>query len=196
VPESRPAGAFLYAVRCRFTGDAAAEAEWDSWYVSHLRVLLGVPGFLRAQRFRTQGSPDQRPNLALYCVESDRVFTSPEYLAVWGFSAWRASIDRWSRDLLEPVGPDLDFATGEGALLRAAFFMEGPEPADRILGWLLARRAGVKGAVSKGLDRSCAAIAWQTSPPAGVQEPFPEPPGASVTQALYRPLTPCLRPAG
>ena len=186
----------LYAVRCRFTGDAAAEAEWDRWYLGHLRVLIGVPGFLSAQRFRTGDSPDQRPNLALYFVESERVFTSPEYLAVWGFSAWRPSIDRWTRDLLEPVQPDLGFATADGELLRAAFFSDGPEPAAGILGWLLARRPGAKGAVSAGLDRSCAAVAWETAPAPQVQEPFPEPPGASVAQALYRPLTPCLGAAG
>jgi hypothetical protein len=185
----------LYAVRCRFIGDAGAEADWDRWYLGHLRALIGVPGFLSAQRFRTHDSPDERPNLALYCVDSERVFTSPEYLAVWGFSAWRASIDRWTRDLLEPLGPDLAFDTVDGELLRAAFFMEGPHPAGGILGWLLAQRPGVNGAVSAGLDRSCAAIAWQSAQPAQAREPFPEPPGASVTQAVYRPLTPCLRAA-
>jgi len=144
----------------------------------------------------SEGAPALWDYLAYGPFESERVFTSPEYLAVWGFSAWRPSIDRWTRDLLEPVRPDLGFATADGELLRAAFFSEGPEPAGDILGWLLARRPGVKGAVSAGLDRSCAAVAWESAPPYQVQEPFPEPPGATVAQALYRPLTPCLGTAG
>src|SRR5437016_2418010 len=158
----------LYAVRCRFTGDAAAEAEWDRWYLGHLQVLIGVPGFLSAQRFRTGDSPDQRPNLALYSVESERVFTSPEYLAVWGFSAWRPSIDRWTRDLLEPVRPDLGFATADGELLRAAFFSDGPEPAAGILGWLPARPPGAKGAAaaasSSGRPSSASLALMATGP--------------------------------
>jgi hypothetical protein len=184
----------LYAVRCRFVGGPQRERDWNEWYLGHLEVLMGVRGFLAGQRFRTAASPDDRPYLALYEVESHEVFTSPQYLGVWGFSSWREQIDNWSRDLFTAGrGEDLAFpTTGPGGRLRAAFLTASPAASRDPVAVLAERRAGIRGATVCGLDRSCSAIAWQSGDEGRVGEPFPEPAGIEVVQALYEPITPCL----
>lgn len=182
----------LYAVRSRFTGTAAAEAEWNDWYLGHLEVLMGVKGFRAAQRFRTDRSPDERPYLALYELESADVFKSPEYIKVWGFSSWRDQIDNWTRDLFElRRGPDLHFGTEPGAHLRAAFLVHADLPVDDGLAWLAQQPDGARGALTCGLDRSCAGIAWRSGLAELVREPLPAPAGEPVVQAVYVPLTQC-----
>src|SRR5712692_10175398 len=45
------------------------EAEWNAWYLAHIRVLLTVPGFRASQRFKAiQATP--APYLALHEVAS------------------------------------------------------------------------------------------------------------------------------
>jgi hypothetical protein len=184
----------LYAVRCRFT-DPARERAWNEWYAGHLAVLLGVPGFLAAQRFRSATTPDDRPYLALYEVAGPEVFTSDAYLAIWGFDEWRALIDNWTRDLFAPRdGGALDFATPPGGALRAAFVSGGDGPVDAALGRLASRRPAVRTALVAGLDVSCGGIAWDVleagddpGPPAALE-------GVQVAEAVYAPITACLRP--
>jgi len=47
--------------------DPARAAEWDAWYVEHLRIMLSVPRISSAQRFMT-ASPGYSPSLAIYTV--------------------------------------------------------------------------------------------------------------------------------
>jgi hypothetical protein len=184
--------ALLYAVRSRFIGTEAAEAEWNRWYHGHLEVLMGVNGFRAAQRFRTAASPDERPYLALYELESADVFTSPEYLKVWGFSNWRDQIDNWTRDLFElHRGSDLDFGTNRTERLRAAFLLPADLPVEQRSEWLAQQSAGVRGAITCGLDRSCAAVAWLRGSSGQVPEPLAGWAGEPVVQAVYAPLTSC-----
>ncbi len=68
------------------------EADWDEWYVEHLRVMRTVPGFFSAQRFKTK-SPGHPPSLAMYGVASEQVFHDPYYLSVRGMGEFKALID-------------------------------------------------------------------------------------------------------
>ena len=153
---------------------------------------MGVKGFRAAQRFRTVAPPDERPYLALYELESADVFTSPEYLKVWGFSTWRDQIDNWTRDLFElRRGMDLTFGADPAEQLRAAFLLPADLPVEQSTEWLAQQRAGVRGAITCGLDRSCAAVAWLSGRSGEVDEPLAGWAGEPVVQAAYSPLTAC-----
>ena len=82
--------------------DSAKEAEWDSWYVEHLRIMATVPGISSAQRFKstTLGFP---PSLAMYSIESPAVFKDAYYLSVRGMGIWQSLIDQqyYKRNLFE-----------------------------------------------------------------------------------------------
>jgi hypothetical protein len=180
----------LYIVRCRFT-DPKREDEWNEWYRGHLNVLLNVPGFLAAQRFRSPETVDQRPYLAMYEVTGPEVFTSEPYLAIWGFDEWRPLIDNWTRDIAEPLGGRPDFATPPGGHLRAAFVPGGSEAVRDVLESL----TGWGRALVSGLDRSCGGLAWRVRPADGGDAESIDVRGLDVAEATYEPLTDCLTPA-
>jgi hypothetical protein len=176
----------LYAVRSRFI-DPAREGEWNEWYAGHIDVLLGVPGFHSAQRFHSTETPDDRPYLALYEVESADVFTSEPYTAIWGFHDWRPLIDNWTRDLFKRgEGEPFDFATPGDARLLASF-LSGDGAA--VSGALAALKDGVSTAVAVGLDGSCGGIAWEVLRDDGHPEPSPASPDVHVARAIYTPFT-------
>jgi hypothetical protein len=179
----------LYVVRSRFI-DPVREEEWNEWYAGHLDVLLGVPGFLAAQRFHSDSTVDDRPYLAMYEVAGPEVFTSEPYLAIWGFDEWRPLIDNWTRDIFESRGRGLGFGTPRGEWLHAAF-VSGPSAAvDEALAVLEAERPSLRSAAVCGLDRSCQAVAWEPAVgaadgPAG----FDLPPVVQLAEAAYQPIT-------
>jgi hypothetical protein len=176
----------LYAVRSRFT-DPAREDEWNDWYAGHIDVLLGVPGFHSAQRFHSTETPDDRPYLALYEVESPDVFTSEPYKAIWGFHDWRPLIDNWTRDLFErEEGGPFDFGTPGDSRLCASF-VSGDAGAVREALAAMSPRAST--AVAVGLDGSCGGIAWEVL--SGDEPPGPTPatPGVDITRTIYNPFT-------
>lgn len=73
------------------------EADWDRWYVDHLRIMRTVPGVHTTQRFKS-GTPGHPPSLAMYSIESAAVFQDPYYLSVRGMGEWLPLIDRqWYR---------------------------------------------------------------------------------------------------
>lgn len=72
--------------------DTTRKAEWDAWYLEHLRIMLTVPGITSAQRFETD-TPGYPPSLAIYTVRSAAVFTDPHYLSIRGFGPWQPLID-------------------------------------------------------------------------------------------------------
>ena len=72
--------------------DPAREAEWDAWYVEHLRIMVTVPGIGSAQRFKTV-SPGHAPSLAMYSIASADVFADPYYQRVRGMGEWLPLID-------------------------------------------------------------------------------------------------------
>jgi hypothetical protein len=178
----------LYTVRSRFT-EPTREDAWNEWYAGHLEVLLRVPGFLAAQRFHSPDTVDDRPYLAMYEVESPDVFTSEAYVKIWGFDEWRPLIDHWTRDIFAlRAGDGLDFGTAAGQRLHAAFLSGDATRVDDALAVLSSDRPGVRTGTAGGLDRSCAAVAWETAAEDS-SGPFPETPGVDMAEALYEPLT-------
>jgi hypothetical protein len=108
-------------------------AEWDAWYLEHLRIMATVPGVSSAQRFKTDTSGFP-PSLAIYSVTSADVFKDPCYLSVRGMGEWLALIDRhfYKRNLFSgldhsPLVADTacmlvaDRARPEGAIAGIAF---------------------------------------------------------------------------
>ena len=87
--------------------DNSRAADWDVWYLEHLRLMASVPGISSAQRFKTD-TPGSSPSLAMYSVASAEVFKDPYYQSVRGLGEFLPLIDkRWyRRNLFE----GLDFA--------------------------------------------------------------------------------------
>jgi hypothetical protein len=73
--------------------DPGREADWDRWYVEHLRVMVSVQGIDSAQRFKTT-TPGYSPSLAMYTVRSAQVFDDPYYASVRGLGEFLRLIDR------------------------------------------------------------------------------------------------------
>lgn len=82
--------------------DRTREAEWDEWYVEHLRIMETVDGIHSARRYKSdsQGYP---PSLAMYFVDSSAVFDDPYYQRIRGMGEWLPLIDRafYRRNLFE-----------------------------------------------------------------------------------------------
>lgn len=77
--------------------DAGRSADWDRWYIDHLRIMLSVPGVNSTQRFKC-ATPGHPPSLAMYSIVSGEVFQDPYYLSVRGMGEWLTLIDRqWYR---------------------------------------------------------------------------------------------------
>lgn len=73
--------------------DNSRAADWDVWYLEHLRLMASVPGISSAQRFKTE-TPGASPSLAIYSVVSADVFKDPYYLSVRGLGEFLPLIDR------------------------------------------------------------------------------------------------------
>jgi hypothetical protein len=99
--------------------DLARESDWDRWYLSHLEIMVSVPGIGSAQRFKT-ATADHSPSLAMYSIASADVFQDPYYLSVRGMGAWLPLIDKnyYRRNLFE--GLDRAPEVREGGLLLIA----------------------------------------------------------------------------
>ncbi len=98
--------------------DPAREADWDAWYVEHLRIMRTVRGVSSAQRFRTE-SAGHPPSLAMYSIASADVFKDPYYLSVRGMGEWLALIDRryYRRNLFDGLARAPDVAAGDVLLV-------------------------------------------------------------------------------
>jgi hypothetical protein len=96
--------------------DPAREADWDRWYVEHLRVMASVEGVDSAQRFKTTAS-GYSPSLALYTMHSAQVFEDPYYLSIRGLGEFLPLIDRrhYHRNLF--AGLDAAPAVAEDQIL-------------------------------------------------------------------------------
>ena len=158
--------------------DNTREADWDRWYIEHLRVMATVPGIASAQRFKTD-TPGFPPSLAIYSVASPDVFNDPYYQSVRGMGEWLPLVDRryYRRDLFD----GLDYA---------------PQVAVNAC-MLVADRARAGGAIAGieftwlkcvGLDRS--------TPYRGIAViAAAELPALDATVAVYRPVSPRVMPA-
>jgi hypothetical protein len=72
--------------------DLSRKADWDAWYMDHLRIMCTVEGISTAQRFETD-TPGFPLSLAMYTVASADVFNDPYYLSIRGFGSWEPLID-------------------------------------------------------------------------------------------------------
>jgi len=155
---------------------SARAAEWDAWYIGHLRLMLTVPGIYSAQRFKTD-SAGYPPSLAMYSIAGPEVFDDPYYRSVRGMGEWLPLIDRryYQRNLFSGLerAPAVD---SSAFLLVADREREDAALADLALTWL----------ECVGIDRSTATrgIAATDRPPA-----------ARSGLAIYRPVTGYLLPA-
>jgi hypothetical protein len=79
------------------------EQEWSDWYNGNLSVLLSVPGFRSAQRFRNVGESPRY--LAIYTVDSPEVFQTQTYVNAGGNGAnsvrFRPAYQMWKRNLFD-----------------------------------------------------------------------------------------------
>jgi hypothetical protein len=158
--------------------DRAREAQWDEWYIEHLRIMATVPGVSSAQRFKTD-TPGHSPSLAIYSFASADIFKDPYYLSIRGMGEWQALVDKryYKRNLFE----GLEYAPQVGDDARMLV-------ADR-------ERAG--GAVAGieftwlecvGIDRSTPYRGIAVIAAAGL-------PVLDATVAVYRPVSPRMMPA-
>ncbi|MDB5841579.1 MAG: hypothetical protein JWQ23_3531 [Herminiimonas sp.] len=90
--------------------DRSREAQWDAWYVEHLRIMSSVSGIASARRFKTDNEK-WPPSLAMYSVRSPDVFSDPYYQKIRGMGEWLPLIDRrfYQRNLFEGLefAPDV-----------------------------------------------------------------------------------------
>jgi hypothetical protein len=83
------------------------EQEWSDWYNGNLNVLLAVPGFRSAQRFRNAGASPRY--LAIYTIDSPAVFQTQTYIDAGGNGAnsvrFRPAYQMWKRNLFDDKMP-------------------------------------------------------------------------------------------
>ncbi|MBV9552471.1 MAG: sugar ABC transporter [Alphaproteobacteria bacterium] len=153
------------------------EAEWHAWYLAHIKVLLGVPGFRASQRFRSL-LPCPAPYLALHQVDSAAVFDSAEYRARGGPGStgeWRALHLNWRRNLLDGLDASPEVAAGKH-LLRLENARNVTLPPGVALSWTKVER----------LDRDAAEFGF-----AVIDDPSPllDLAKADTCVRLYRPIS-------
>jgi len=81
------------------------EAEWNAWYLAHIRVLQTVPGFRASQRFHAIVA-NPSPYLALHEVSGPAMFESSAYRGRGGPTSvgeWHDLQSNWHRNLLEGI---------------------------------------------------------------------------------------------
>ena len=158
--------------------DNTRAADWNRWYVEHLRIMAGVPGIASAQRFKTD-TPGYSPSLAIYSVASANVFTDPYYQSVRGMGEWLPLIHRryYQRNLFE--GLDHAPLVADDARLLIA---------DR-------ERAGGAIAGVQFVWLKCAGIDYSTPYRGIAVVAAAQLPALDTTLAVYRPVSPRMTPA-
>lgn len=106
--------------------DASREADWDVWYLEHLRIMATVNGVDSAQRFKTV-SAGHSPSLAMYTMRSADVFQDPYYQSIRGLGEFLPLIDRrwYQRNLFA----GLDIAPAVGAA-EVMLVWDAPTPRE------------------------------------------------------------------
>ncbi len=113
--------------------DLSRRAEWDAWYLDHMRMLIRVPGIEATQRFEAL-APHPSPFIALHQVTGAEVFTSAAYRAKAGPGStgeWKSRMSNWHRNLFRGLDATPDVPMG-GALVIVEEGASAPLP----LAWL------------------------------------------------------------
>ena len=157
--------------------DNTPAADWDKWYLEHLRIMATVPGVSAAQRFKTD-TPGSSPSLAIYSVTSADVFKDPYYLSVRGMGEWLALIDRryYKRNLFSGLDRAPLVADNQVMLVADRERAEG-DIAGIAFTWLKC----------EGIDRSTPFRGIAVVDSKAV-------PKLDATVAVYRPATPRMTP--
>jgi hypothetical protein len=180
---------FAYIVRCNFTAPEKEQA-WNDWYSGpKIEQMLAKPHFRTCQRFRRQAGGG-RNYLALWTLQTPEAFQTREYKSDWGFFEWERYVTDWSRDLFDGGdAPEQAFAVAPDGALRVVAF-DGMDAGD-------ARAASAAIAASEpamlwlpvvGLDRHTPLIGLA---PLSGPAPAPRERGPGITEAIYRPISPC-----
>ena len=94
----------IYMVEMNLT-DLARRSEWDQWYVSHMKMLITIPGIHATQRFECVHK-HEAPFVALHEVDGPHVFESTTYrenAGPAGTGEWRKKMNNWSRNVFDGV---------------------------------------------------------------------------------------------
>ena len=119
--------------------------EWDAWYVSHMRMLITIPGIHATQRFECLHDHPS-PFVALHEVDGPEVFASDAYKATagpFGTGEWRTKMNNWNRNVFDGLDQTPDVPEGS-RLLVVEDGAEASVPAGLSVNWL----------TSVGLDKS------------------------------------------
>jgi len=98
--------------------DLSRRVEWDAWYLSHMKMLISIPGIRATQRFECL-TPHASPFVALHQVTGPDVFTSDAYRAKagpGGTGVWKDRMNNWHRNVLSGIDQTPDVPMG-GALV-------------------------------------------------------------------------------
>lgn len=171
----------LYMVEMDFPHADRVEA-WQAWYAGHVRMLLTLPGFRAAQRFRAV-TPTLSPWLAVYAVDGAHAFETPEYRAKagpGGTGEWRTQMTNWRRNLVEGLSTLPEVKPDQQLVV-----------VDRLGDRAPALPAGLERLKPVGLDRSIVERGVRVLPAgAAVPERAGEEGGRRVV--VFRPITPRL----
>jgi len=118
----------IYMVEMGFSAPGL-RAEWDAWYLSHMKMLITIPGIRATQRFEALTAHLQ-PFVALHEVDGPEVFESAAYRAKAGPAStgeWQARHTNWKRNVLAGLEntPDVPMT---GFLIIAESGAEGGLP--------------------------------------------------------------------
>jgi hypothetical protein len=94
----------IYMVEMALT-DLARRAEWDAWYLSHMKKLISIPGIQATQRFEAL-APHASPFIALHQVTGPEVFASDAYRAKAGPAStgeWQSRMNNWHRNVFTGI---------------------------------------------------------------------------------------------
>ena len=94
----------IYMVEMNLT-DLARRGDWDQWYVSHMKMLITIPGIHATQRFECVHK-HEAPFVALHEVDGPHVFESTAYrekAGPAGTGEWRKKMNNWSRNVFDGV---------------------------------------------------------------------------------------------
>lgn len=181
----------LYVVRCNFTR-ADLENAWNNWYNGpKLAQMLAKPLFLSGQRFRATALDDRRRYLALWHVESEQAFKTPEYTSDWGFFEWADNITDWSRDLFEAAAdsqPDTWRIIESEFLYLVSFEGLSEKEAEEELAVIRPLRSDVSWFRTTGLDKHSPLLGLQKLTPGdAVFEPLPA--SSKARETIFEPIS-------
>jgi len=101
----------IYMVEMGFSALALRE-KWDAWYLSHMKMLVTIPGLTATQRFEALEDHIQ-PFVAMHEVTGPELFESPGYKAKAGPAStgeWRTLHSHWVRNVFAGVDQTPDVA--------------------------------------------------------------------------------------